>query len=69
MLSQLIGIYVIQNINKYNKWIKEIISNRQMTFNELSKIGIKTYNSYGNFLLLRLKELSILGRLKKIKFL
>ena len=66
MLSQLIGIYVIQNINKYNKWIKEIISNRQMTFNELSKIGIKTYNSYGNFLLFEIKGAKFfLGRLKK----
>tara|TARA_Y200000002_G_scaffold378564_1_gene386171 strand:+ start:192 stop:1301 length:1110 start_codon:yes stop_codon:yes gene_type:complete len=66
MLSQLIGTSVINNIDKYNKWIEEIIKNRQMTFNELTSMGIRTYNSYGNFLLFEIKGATyFLGKIKK----
>ena len=66
MMSQLIGIYVIKNIDKYNNWIEEIKSNREFTYNTLTTMGLKTYISSGNFLLFEIKGAKyFLGHLKK----
>lgn len=56
-LSQRIAVEALKDRKTLQKYIKTIISGREILFNELSKIdGIKPYPSEANFILFRVKD-------------
>ena len=66
MMSQLLGISVIKNIDKYEPCISSIQKLRDLTYNKLLELGIIAYKSHGNFILFELNSAkSFLGELKE----
>ena len=56
MMSQILGISVIENINKYDKWINSVNLLRNSTYNQLLKLKLTAYKSHGNFILFEINS-------------
>lgn len=66
MISQIIGIKILKNFDKYTKWINSVIHLRDMIYNDLIKLGLVAYKSHGNFILFEINSSQLfLAELKR----
>jgi histidinol-phosphate aminotransferase len=55
-IAQEVGRFALSNINEVYGHVKEVVHNRDRLYNTLRDLGFDVYNSFGNFILLKIKN-------------